>query len=120
MILNTDRLKVILLERKLNYRNLAEMCGINYGTFRGYISRGKRKINPPIAMRICETLDVPIEEITFTENQYRDILVDKILTLSNQKKELDNLGLQDVADTLKNEIEILRKEIAKVGTANGK
>ena len=120
MILNTDRLKAILLERKLTYRNLAEMCGINYGTFRGYISRGKQKINPPIAMRICENLDVPIEEITFTENQYRDILVDKILTLSNQKKELEALGLHDVAENLEKEIDSLRKEIVKVGTANGK
>ena len=120
MILNTDRLKTILVERKLNYRNLAEMCGMNYGTFRGYISRGKQKINPPIAMRICDALDVPIEEITFTENQYRDILVDKILKLSNRKRGLENLDLQDVADDLGKEIESLRKEIKKVGGIHGK
>lgn len=120
MVLNCDKIQIIMANRNLNYVQLSELCGINYETLKSTLRKGNRKIMPSTITKISNGLNVSVEEITISDGEYRDLLVTRLLKRVNEKKELETLGLQDVADNLEKEIDSLRKEIVKVGGINGK
>ena len=68
-----NNLKLILAEKDLSIKKLAEMTGIRYSTLYTFIKKNNNSVNYTVLNKICEVLDLTPADILIYEPDKKEI-----------------------------------------------